>query len=187
MSGSPAVETAAFRAVMGRWATGVSVLTSRDGSEDAGLTVNALLSVSLEPPSLLVSLQRDVDTLPVLRRSSVFAVSFLSAGQRALSERFARPVPSAEKFRGLAFHRGRTGAALLDGALAGLEARVASLTDAFDHVLVVGQVVRIEPGADGLPLLFYRAHYAEPDGEDRLRLSPPAGARGPAVGGSPPL
>jgi 3-hydroxy-9,10-secoandrosta-1,3,5(10)-triene-9,17-dione monooxygenase reductase component len=171
VSGGPPVEAAAFRSVMGRWATGVSVVTAYDGREDAGLTVNALLSVALEPPSLLVSLQREVDTLPVLRRSPGFAVSFLAADQRALSERFARAIPSPEKFRGLAFHRGTNGAALLDGALAGLEVRVRSMTDTYDHVLVVGEVTRIETGRDVSPLLFYRGLYAEAEGDRLLKLS----------------
>lgn len=174
MSGGPpggTVDPPAFRALMGRWATGVCVVTSHDGSADAGLTVNALLSVALEPPSLLVSLQREVDTLPVLRRSGTFGVSVLAAGQRPLSERFARPVASEEKFRGVAFHRGATGAPLLDGALAELECRVASITPAFDHVLVVGQVVRMAEGPDGAPLLFYHGSYAEAEGVDRLRLT----------------
>jgi len=164
------VAPAAFRAIMGRWATGVSVVTSRDGAEDAGLTVNALLSVALEPPSVLVSLQRDVDTLPVLRRSGVFAVNLLGARQQTLSERFAKAVPSEEKFRGVAVHRGATGAPLLDGALACLECRLVSTTPTFDHVLVVGEVVRIEEGSDDAPLVFFRGGYAQAEAADRLRL-----------------
>jgi len=167
---SPAVAPERFRTAMGRWATGVSVVTAHDASGDAGLTVNALLSVALAPPSVLVSLQRDADTLPVIRRSRAFGVSFLSAGQRALSQRFSQPVPSEGKFHGVALHRGATGAALLDGSLAALECRLVSETPAFDHVLVVGEVVRLEEGADELPLLFYRGLYSDAEGPDRLRL-----------------
>ena len=167
---APPLDPAAFRAAMGRWATGVSVVTSHDGGTDGGLTVNALLSVALEPPSILVSLQRDVDTLPLLRRSGGFAASFLAADQRELSERFARTVPSEEKFRGVRFHRGPSGAALLDGAIVGLDCRVVTMTPAFDHVLVVGQVVRVEAGRDAPPLVFYRGRYAEAEGDDRLHL-----------------
>ena len=170
MSDTGPVPPPAFRSAMGRWATGVSVVTSRDGPVDAGLTVNGLLSVSLEPPSLLVSLQHDVDTLPVLLRSRVFGVSFLSAAQRALSERFAARVPAEEKFRGLAFHRGASGVPLLDGALATLECRVVSSTPVYDHVLVVGEVNRIEEGSAGAPLVFFRGAYAEDAGGGRLKL-----------------
>ncbi len=171
----PAADPASFRATMARWATGVSVVTARASDEDAGLTVNALLSVALDPPSVLVSLQRDVDTLPVLRRSGAFAVSFLAASQRALSDRFARAVPSREKFEGVALHRGVTGAALLDGALAALECRVVSVTDLFDHVLVVGRVERLEQGPESSPLVFFHGAYAEDDGAGHLRLGRRAG------------
>jgi flavin reductase (DIM6/NTAB) family NADH-FMN oxidoreductase RutF len=165
-------EGKAFRRLMARWATGVSVVTARDGDSDGGLTVNAFLSVSLNPPTVLVSLMRDVDTLPLVERSRRFAVNFLAADQRSLSERFARTVPPAEKFRDTAFHRGSGGVALLDGTLGALECRVASLTPAYDHVLVVGEVVSQELGREAPPLLFYRSTYAEADGPDRLRFPP---------------
>jgi len=164
------VDADRFRAAMGRWATGVSVVTAHDADVDAGMTVNALLSVSLAPATVLVSLQHDVDTLPVLRRARAFGVNFLAAGQRELSRRFALPVPSAEKFRGVALHRGPSGVPLLDGTLAGLDCRLVSETPVLDHVLVVGEVVRLEEGGEGPPLLFYRGSYAEPEEPDRLRF-----------------
>lgn len=167
---APAVDGTVFRRLMGRWATGVAVVTSSDGPTDAGLTVNALLSVSVRPPALLVSLMHDVDTLPVVERSGAFAANFLAHDQRALSERFASTWPSAEKFRGVAVHRGTTGAALLDGTLGAVECRVRSRTAAFDHVLVVGEVVHQEVGRDVPPLVFYRSGYAEVGGPDHLRL-----------------
>ncbi len=71
------VDGAEFRNLMARWATGVSVVTARDGALDAGLTVNALLSVSLAPPSVLVSLTEDADTTPVIERTGLFAVNLL--------------------------------------------------------------------------------------------------------------
>jgi len=162
-----------FRALMARWATGVAIVTARDGGTDAGLTVNALLSVSLAPPSLLISLTRDADTTPVVTRSRAFAASFLAADQRSLSERFARTLPSAEKFAGVPVHRGRTGAALLDGALGAIECRVVSITPAFDHDLVLGEVVAVELGPDRPPLVFQHSGYAEVEPDGRLRLAPP--------------
>ncbi len=166
------VDSLGFRRLMGRWATGVSVVTARDGPTDAGLTVNALLSVSVHPPALLVSLMHDVDTLPVLRRAGAFAASLLAHDQRALSDRFAAAVPPAEKFLGLAVHRGSTGAPLLDGTLGALECRVRAVTPAFDHVLILGEVVGQEVGRDVLPLLFYRSGYAAADEPNSLRLPP---------------
>jgi 3-hydroxy-9,10-secoandrosta-1,3,5(10)-triene-9,17-dione monooxygenase reductase component len=158
---------------MGRWATGVSVVTARDGALDSGLTVNALLSVSLNPPSLLVSLTQDADTLPAIVRSGHFGVSFLAADQRPLSERFARAIPAAEKFVGVEFHRGPQGSPLLNGSLGALECRVRSQSPAFDHVLLVGEVVHIEFGSAAAPLVFYQSAYAAAEGPDRLRLGGP--------------
>ncbi|HTW39717.1 MAG TPA: flavin reductase family protein [Thermoplasmata archaeon] len=168
----PPVDASAFRTLMSRWATGVSVVTAHAAGHDAGLTVNALLSVSLAPPALLVSLSNDVDTLPLIERAGRFGVTFLSAEQRSLSERFAQTLPSDEKFRGVAVHRGPGGSALLDGGLAALECRLLSRTPMFDHTLVVGEVVHTEVGIERTPLLFYRSGYAESDGSDRLRLAP---------------
>ncbi len=173
---SAAPDAPGFRALMGRWATGVAVVTVRDGETDHGLTVNAFLSVSLSPPSVLVSLKDDVDSLPPLERSRAFAVNVLAADQRAVSERFARTVPAAEKFRELPFHRGVTGAALVDGTLGALECRVAAIVPQFDHRLVVGEVVHAETGRDGPPLLFFRSGYGTAEGVDRIRLPPPRAA-----------
>ncbi|MGP8078343.1 MAG: flavin reductase family protein [Thermoplasmata archaeon] len=171
MSGTP--DRTVFRAIMARWATGVSVVTARDGDTDAGLTVNAFLSVSLYPPTVLVSLQDDVDTLPVLERSRAFAVNVLAADQQAVSERFARSVALKEKFRDLAFHRGTTGVPLIDGTLGAIECRVLTITPVFDHRLVLGEVVELEGGRDAPPLLFFRSGYAVAEPDDRLRLAPP--------------
>ncbi len=166
-------DAAVFRRFMGRWATGVSVVTAREFEVDAGLTVNALLSVSLAPPSILVSLTRDADTTPLIERSGRFAVSLLASGQRALSERFASTIPPAEKFRDLVFHRGPHGLALLDGALGSLECRVVSHTPAYDHLLILGEVTYEELGPEGAPLLFYRSGYGEASTAETIRLPPP--------------
>ncbi len=173
MDPSPTVDSGVFRQLMGRWATGVSVVTAREFEVDAGLTVNAFLSVSLAPPSVLVSLTREADTTPLIERSGRFAVSLLAADQRALSERFARAISPAEKFRDLPFHRGPHGLALLNGSLGALECRVVSHTPAYDHLLLLGEVVYQELGPGGSPLLFYRSGYGEARGDDTVRLPPP--------------
>ncbi len=161
-----------FRGVMSRWATGVAVVTATAGGRDAGLTVNALLSVSLGPPSVLVSLSSDADTLPVVSEGGHFGASFLAADQRAWSERFAKTLPSAEKFRGVGVHRGPHGSPLLDETIGALECRVVSRTPAFDHVLVLGEVVHLERGREAAPLLYFRSGYATGEGDERLKLPP---------------
>lgn len=170
MTAAPVAPPGEFRRLMGRWATGVSVVTASDAAMDAGLTVNAFLSVSIDPPTVLVGLMHDVDTLPVLERSGWFGVSLLAADQRPLSERFARTAPPASKFRDLPIHRAPHGSPLLDGSLGGLECRVVSRTPVRDHVLVLGEVTHQELGRDALPLVFYRSVYGAPDGPDRLHL-----------------
>ena len=126
--------------------------------------------LSTDPPSVLVSLTKDADTTPVIERAGTFSVNFLAADQRPVSERFARQVPSAEKFAGLSVHRGPGGLALLDGTLGAVECRVTSRVPAYDHLLLVGEVVYEELGRDAPPLLFFRSAYAEAESPDRLHL-----------------
>lgn len=168
----PAIRPEVFRRFMGRWATGVSVVTSHLDGVDVGMTVNALLSVTLDPPTILVSLQAAADSTPVVERSGLFAVSLLARDQRATSERFAQPLPVTEKFHGVEVHRGRTGAPLLDGCLGAIECRVTRVLPVSDHRLIVGQVVAVETGRDASPLLFYRSQY--PEVELAAGLNPPS-------------
>jgi len=168
----PGVDPTAFRRAIARWATGVAVVTARDGGVDGGLTVNALLSVSLNPPMLLVSLTHDADTTAMIERSHRFAVSLLAASQQPWSDRFAQTIPSAEKFLGVPVHRGRDGIALLDGTLGAFECELERTIPVADHHVLVGRVVRIEPGVDAAPLLFYRSRYGEASAADTIRLPP---------------
>jgi 3-hydroxy-9,10-secoandrosta-1,3,5(10)-triene-9,17-dione monooxygenase reductase component len=172
----PPVEPTRFRALMGRWATGVSVVTACHEGSDSGLTVNSLVSVTLQPPTVLVSLTADADTLPVAEASGHFGASFLAADQRELSERFARTIPRAEKFTGVAVHRGPAGSALLDGHIGAIECRVVGRTLVHDHVLLTAEVVHAEPGRDAPPLVFFRSGYARAESPELLRLPPPRGS-----------
>jgi flavin reductase (DIM6/NTAB) family NADH-FMN oxidoreductase RutF len=173
MAGAPAVDADAFRKAMARWPTGVSVVTTHADGADAGLTVNAFLSISLRPPLVLVSLTLDADSTPLLDRSHRFVVNVLSAEQQPLSERFAQPIPSMGKFVGLPTLRGLGGCRLLEGALLQLECRVRSAQTVEDHRLFVGEVERVNLGQDGAPLLFFRSRYALPGPDGGLRLPGP--------------
>src|SRR5579863_6207790 len=149
MTDPPApVDPDEFRRTIARWASGVAIVTGRDGSFDVGLTVNSLISVALRPPTVLVSLSETADSTPIIERSKVFGISLLTVGQRAWSERFARAIPSSEKFDGIPFHRGNTGVALLDHTLATLECRLERTIPIEDHHLEIGTVVAAEPGVD---------------------------------------
>ena len=148
-----------FRAVLGRFASGVTVVTTRDDAgRDAGMTVSAFCSLSLEPPLVLVCIARDASLHPLLAEGTPFVVNILAAGQEALSRRFSGPDPN--RFDGIGFARGLDGVALLDDALAQLECRVTRLHDGGDHTICVGRVETATVRPDR-PLLYYRGGYAQ--------------------------
>jgi flavin reductase (DIM6/NTAB) family NADH-FMN oxidoreductase RutF len=151
-----------FRKVMGHFVTGVSVVTALDGERPQGITVNALSSVSLEPPLVMVALDRRRFIAPTVRRAGRYAVNILAETQQALSDCFAgAPVtPGRDAFCGAAWHAGATGLPLLDGAIATLECTVVQTFSAGDHDLFVGRVDALANDEQHpQPLLFYRRRY----------------------------
>ena len=152
------VDPDGFRAVLGRFATGVTVVTTRDAAGvDHGMTVSAFGSASLVPPLVVVCLDRLAHTLPVLAQAGFFAVNILAQGQEALSRRFAWQ--ETGRFDGIGYTRGQSGAVLLDETLAWLECRVVARHDAGDHVVFLGAVDAAEARSER-PLLYYRGGYA---------------------------
>ncbi|HEX3264038.1 MAG TPA: flavin reductase family protein [Candidatus Limnocylindrales bacterium] len=154
-----------FRAVMGHFATGISVVTTFDGDRPAGITVNAFSSVSLEPPLVMVALDRRRFITPMVRAAGRYAVSVLGADQQALSDCFAHAPtqpgePSREDFCGAAWQPGPTGLPLLDGAIATLECTTVETFSAGDHDLFIGRVDSMEELREGVaPLLYFRRRY----------------------------
>lgn len=151
-----------FRRVMGHFATGVTVVTTFDNDLPKGVTVNALSSVSLEPPLVLVALDRTRRIVPALRAAGRFAVNILSEEQQPLSECFAgaAAVPDREAFCGAAWHPGPTGLPLLDGAVATLECTISDVVSAGDHDLFIGRVESLATAdRHPMPLLYYRRRY----------------------------
>ena len=161
ISPEPAVSAADFRHAIGHFATGVTVVTSvgPDG-QPVGTTANAVSSLSLDPPLLLVCFDRTSLTLKAVRHHNAFAINVLAAPQQHLSSNFAR--------RGLAAawdevtHRpGPHGCPRLDGVLAALECRVEHYLPGGDHEIVVGRVHDVETSGEGAaPLVFWRGGYA---------------------------
>jgi flavin reductase (DIM6/NTAB) family NADH-FMN oxidoreductase RutF len=151
-----------FRRVMGHFATGVTVVSAFEGDRPFGITVNALSSVSLEPPLVMVALDRRRFLTPIVRVARRYAVSILSEDQQALSDCFAgaEVTPGRDEFCGAPWHAGPTGLPLLDGAIATLECTVVETFSAGDHDLFIGRVdsLQNEP-AHPMPLLYYRRHY----------------------------
>jgi flavin reductase (DIM6/NTAB) family NADH-FMN oxidoreductase RutF len=151
-----------FRRVMGHFVTGVSVVTALDGERPQGITVNALSSVSLEPPLVMVALDRRRFIAPTVRRAGRYAVNVLAETQQALSDCFAgAPVtPGREAFCGAVWHAGTTGLPLLDGVIATLECSVVETFSAGDHDLFVGRVdAMANDEHHPQPLLYYRRRY----------------------------
>jgi flavin reductase (DIM6/NTAB) family NADH-FMN oxidoreductase RutF len=147
-----------LRRVMGHFATGVTIVTTHDGNgADFGLTANAVCSVSLDPPLLLVCVDKTADSYPAFARSGVFAVNLLTAAQESLSNRFA--TSGADKFAGVTVKRAASGAALLPECLGYLDCRVTAAHDAGDHTIYVGEVLSAK-AASAEPLVFYRGKYA---------------------------
>jgi flavin reductase (DIM6/NTAB) family NADH-FMN oxidoreductase RutF len=148
----------AFRAVLGRFASGVTIVTVRGGNgRDYGMTVSAFSSVSLEPPLVMVCIGEDSSLKPMIAEATHYGVSILASDQEPLSRRFAA---HGERFDGVGFTRGENGMALIDGALAFMECRVVARHLAGDHTIVIGEVEAASV-ADQRPLLYYRGGYAQ--------------------------
>jgi flavin reductase (DIM6/NTAB) family NADH-FMN oxidoreductase RutF len=161
-------DASTFRAVMGHFATGITVVTTIDGDRPQGITVNALSSVSLDPPLVMVALDRARFISPMVARAGRYAVNVLGADQQLLSDCFAHaPVsPGREEFCGAAWRPGAaTGMPLLEGAIAWLECTVIQTFSAGDHDLLIGRVEALEHATgDPVPLLYYRRRYLRIEG-----------------------
>ncbi len=154
------VDPKSFRAALGSFATGVTIVTSikADGSL-LGITASSFNSVSLDPPLVLFSLARGAFSLKDFQEAGCFAINVLSEHQRDLSNLFAKA--RADKWSGVAYETWETGAPILPGSLANLDCRTRSTHDGGDHVIFVGEVVRMEAEAHGRPLLFFRGAYTQ--------------------------
>ncbi len=151
-----------FRSVLGRFATGVTVVTVADKQgRDYGMTVTAFSSLSLEPPLVLVCIDHDASILPAFTSASHFVVNVLAAHQEAIARRFS--VPDAEqRFEGLGFTRGQTGPAVLEDVLASIECRVVQSVVSGDHTIFMGEAEAANVRQD-TPLLYYRGGYSQLD------------------------
>jgi flavin reductase (DIM6/NTAB) family NADH-FMN oxidoreductase RutF len=155
---APAIERQQFKRALGSFATGVTLATTAVGSEWHGMTANAVMSVSLEPPLVALSVQQGTRMHTALRCSTNFALSILADDQVAVARYFAdssRP-HNTTAFAQFPHHQGRTGAPLLDGTLAAIDCAIVATHQAGDHTLFIGQVVGLEVAASGKPLLYFR-------------------------------
>ncbi len=156
------VEAPQFRQLLGRFATGVTVVTARGlGGGPVGMTASSVASVSLDPPLLLVSVDRTHDMHAALAAGQHFVLNVLAADQEALSRRFAGN--EENRFEGVGYKENRHGIAVLDGALAAIECVKETAVPGGDHTVFVGLVTG-GTVTDQRPLLYYRGGYASLQG-----------------------
>ena len=141
---------------MRRFPSGIAVLTV---PVPYGLTIGSLVSLSLEPALVGVSIGHEAQAHELLREAGGFAVSVLSGDQAVLAQHFARSVPPIAQWEGVAVRESERGP-LLEGAVSWLECSLYSEHDAGDHTFFVGEVETAEPGPAERPLVFYRQAYA---------------------------
>ena len=154
-----------FRRVMSHFASGVTIITAWDADQrPTGLTASSFTSVSLHPPLILVCVSQKAQSYPAIRAAGRFAVNILSAGQEAISRRFATTTSSSgdEKFAGLDYRPGPLGLPILTDALAELECTVVHAYPGGDHTIFVAQVDAADSrgDADKEPLLYFRGKYS---------------------------
>ena len=146
------------RNVMGHFATGVTVITTKDKTgKPFGLTVNSFTSLSLNPPLVIVCVDKTVDCYPCFDESKVFAVNILSEDQEDLSRRFA--TKGIEKFEGIKWRMGNNGAPLLDGVMGIIECRVSHGYEGGDHTIFLGEILSATATGER-PLLFFKGKYS---------------------------
>jgi flavin reductase (DIM6/NTAB) family NADH-FMN oxidoreductase RutF len=149
-------DAASFRAVLGHFATGITVITAMDDGEPVGIAANSFTSVSLEPPLVLFCAAKTSSTWPRIRHAGHFTVNVLDEHQEHISRLFAQK--GADRFGQIQWSVGEHGP-ILDDVHAYLDCTIEAEHDAGDHVIVVGRVVELGYASEGKPLLFYRGGY----------------------------
>jgi flavin reductase (DIM6/NTAB) family NADH-FMN oxidoreductase RutF len=163
-----------FRAAMRRLAGGVSVITAGAGSEISGMTVTSVSSLSVDPPSLVVSINRASSSWPLLKRHRYFGVNVLGADQVDIAERFTGKdgLKGAERFAGAEWIERGSGARLLAGALAAIECEAEDIIERHSHAVVIGRVLHVELAPDDAALAYWQGDYVAIDREeDMVRLA----------------
>ncbi|MFK7897578.1 MAG: flavin reductase family protein [Myxococcota bacterium] len=153
-----AISADEFRAAMGSWPSGVTIITTRAGEKIHGMTVSDFSGASLAPPLALVCASKTSVTTGIIDEGKCFAVNILGADQSDLSNRFASKKDEFQRFEGLETFEDATGAPLIKSALVNLDCRLVATHDAGDHVLCVGEIEAAHV-REGDPLLYFRGSY----------------------------
>ena len=157
-AGQPNFSALQFRASLAMFATGVTIVTARTPAGALiGLTANSFNSLSLSPPLVLWSLSQAAGSMPALSTGSHYAINVLAADQKALAERFAGR--RDDRWAGVAYTEGASGAPLISGAAASFECFNRSRYEEGDHVIFVGEVERCNHQPGAAPLLFHGGRF----------------------------
>lgn len=144
------------RQIMGKFATGVTVASTIVDDQKWGMTANAVTSLSLDPPLVLLAIGRDSQSHTMFQRAGCFALNILADDQEALSNRFASPGP--KEFEDLSTHVAETGAPILSDAIGWVDCKVIDLLPGGDHEIFIGEILAGEC-RDGAPLLYFSGGY----------------------------
>lgn len=150
-------DSVTFRTVLGHFCSGITVVTAVDGGVPVGLTCQSFSSVSLDPPLVLFVPSKAASSWPRIRQAGHFCANVLGEAQEELGRRFA--IKGADKFAGVGWRPGPSGAPVLDGCLAYVDCSLEAVHDGGDHDIVVGRVLDLAVTTEGGPLLYFRGGY----------------------------
>jgi flavin reductase (DIM6/NTAB) family NADH-FMN oxidoreductase RutF len=149
-----------FREVFGAWTSGVAVITANGAEGPAGMTANAVCSLSLRPLLLLVCFDNAARTLPIVRETRRFAVNVLAAGQDGLAREFASKAAHRDSFASVAWSS-EAQLPVLDGVVAWIACGLEQLIPGGDHTIAIGAVEALEHDSAAQPLVWHRGTYVE--------------------------
>ena len=152
-----APDSATYRTVLGHFATGVVLVTAMEGAEPVGMACNSFTSVSLDPQLVLFCAAKSSSTWPRIQAAKNWCANILAEEGEEVCRLFAQK--GADRFAHIAYTAGRSGAPVLEDAIAYVDCETVDEHDAGDHIIVVGRVLELGYAAEGKPLLFYRGGY----------------------------
>jgi flavin reductase (DIM6/NTAB) family NADH-FMN oxidoreductase RutF len=150
------LDQARFREALGHFATGITIVTATDAGEPVGFSCQSFAALSLDPPMVILAPAKTSTSWPRIARAGSFCVNILGEHQEAVCRAFA--VSGGDKFDGIDWSPGVTGAPVITGSLALVECTLGTIYEGGDHELVTGHVVTMEIG-EGSPLIFYRSGF----------------------------
>jgi flavin reductase (DIM6/NTAB) family NADH-FMN oxidoreductase RutF len=168
------VSSADFRSAMRHLAGGVSVITVGRGNDISGMTVTSVSSLSVDPPSLIVGINRSSSSWPLLKQYGFFGVNILNADQLDIAERFTGKdgLKGAERFAGAEWTARASGVPLLAGALAAIDCEVEDIVERHSHAIVIGRALAMKLSSRTAALAYWQGEYVAIDeNEDAIKLA----------------